>query len=111
MRRRLQLLVLPLCALSVSCRNMVATPRAQCAGLIPRTWSDPIPGASVPDDVPLTGNAAKDAVILAQTVNEWAKAFVAQSGQLSKANGRTSDAIQIFSECERLVNAARPGGK
>ncbi|HKF95120.1 MAG TPA: hypothetical protein VKB96_11090 [Gammaproteobacteria bacterium] len=32
---------------------------------------------------------------------------VAQSGQLSKANGRIGDTIDIFGRCEALVNAAR----
>jgi len=41
-------------------------------------------------------------------VSDWQKAFVAQSGQLSKANGRTGDVITIFAGCEAMVNAARP---
>jgi len=33
---------------------------------------------------------------------------LANAGQLSKANGRTADTIHIFTQCESLVNAARP---
>jgi hypothetical protein len=51
-----------------------------------------VPGAALP-----TGDETAD----------WQKAFVAQSGQLSKANGRTADAISIIGGCETLVNAAR----
>jgi hypothetical protein len=39
----------------------------------------------------------------------WAGAYTAMSGQLDKANGRTSDTISIVRECEKQVNAARAG--
>jgi len=39
-------------------------------------------------------------------VKAWAGAFMMQTGQLDKANGRMADAISIFSQCEMMVNAA-----
>lgn len=48
------------------------------------------------------------AAVAAALVAPWAAGYVAMDGQLSKANGRTQDAIGIVTECERLVNEARP---
>lgn len=81
-------LTLPGCA-----RSIVSTPPAGCAKLIPAAWADGIEGYPIPEG---------------DTTDDWRKAFVGQSGQLSKANGRTADVINIFRECEKLVNAARP---
>jgi len=47
----------------------------------------------------------------ADDVRAWQGFGVAQSGQLSKANGRTADVLHIFGECERLNNEARPRRK
>lgn len=45
------------------------------------------------------------------TSAEWQKFGVGQSGQLSKANGRLSDTLHIFSTCEKRANDARPRKK
>lgn len=92
MRPTLLFAVLPLCALSAACQSIVKTPPARCSSLIPKTWADGVPGAALP-----AGDETAD----------WQKAFVAQSGQLSKANGRTADVISIIGGCETLVNKAR----
>jgi len=52
-----------------------------------------------------SGNALTDALA---AVKAWASAYVGMSGQLEKANGRTTDAIGIVERCETMVNAARP---
>lgn len=44
-------------------------------------------------------------------LREWQKAFVGQSGQLEKANGRQADTVSIFKGCEKLINDARPRKK
>jgi uncharacterized protein YcnI len=51
------------------------------------------------------------AAVAAAIVAPWASAYVAMNGQLDKANGRTRDAITIPHNCEKMVNAARPGGE
>lgn len=93
----MRLILLPLAlllfGLSACSRSIVTIPPAGCAKLIPSAWADGVEGAALP---------AGDAV------SDWQKAFVAQSGQLSKANGRTGDVIAIFAGCEAMVNAARP---
>lgn len=40
-------------------------------------------------------------------VKAWAGAYVAQDGQIAKANGRTADTIYIVGQCEDMANAAR----
>lgn len=77
----------------------MTTPPARCADLIPQGWREPVPGAPVPD----TRGAAP-----LEAEKAWAGGFVAQAGQLAKANGRTADTIHIVTECERLANEARP---
>lgn len=64
----------------------------RCTSLIPNTWQTPVEGAAVPEGV---------------DVKDWMAGFVAQAGQLEKANGRTLDTIQIVTNCEELVNASR----
>lgn len=92
MRKTRLLLALPLSLLSVACSHTVTGPNARCSQLIPNTWNKPVDGAAVPDSVVL---------------NDWMAAFVAQAGQLEKANGRTIDTIDIVTKCEDLVNASR----
>lgn len=76
------------------CAGTVASlPPARCASLVPADWADGVPGAAIP---------------AADGADDWRKAFVAQAGQLSKANGRTKAAISIFGDCEAKANAARP---
>lgn len=92
MPHRLKLLVLLPCALSACSKSIVSTPPARCSSLIPKAWGEGVPGYPIP-----SGDATAD----------WQKAFVGQSGQLSKANGRTQDVIAIVSGCEALLNEAR----
>lgn len=60
--------------------------------MIPDSWRDPIPGA----DLPKTG----------ATVADWINFGDAQTGQLDKANGRTTDALAIIGRCEDRDKAA-----
>ena len=75
----------------MSCQSTVTAPSASCAKLIPISWREPVEGAAIPNG----------------DVQEWQAGFVAQSVQLSKANGRTADAIAIVEGCEALVNDVR----
>ena len=83
-------------ALLSGCQTIVTTPPADCAAYIPDSWKLAVPGAQLPED---------------DTVQEWQKFGVAQSGQLSKANGRSADIIHIVTICEEKANAARPRKK
>lgn len=69
---------------------IVATPSA-CSTLIPDSWRAPVPGADLPD-----GN----------TVGDWVAFGDAQTGQLDKANGRTTDSLAIIGRCEERDKAA-----
>lgn len=40
-------------------------------------------------------------------VKAWASAYVQADAALSKANGRTIDAVGIVKRCEDMINAAR----
>ncbi|GAA0335251.1 hypothetical protein GCM10009087_52020 [Sphingomonas oligophenolica] len=75
---------------------IVATPNA-CSTLIPDSWRAPVPGADLPGG---------------KTVADWIAFGDAQTGQLDKANGRTTDALAIIGRCERrdaaAVKKARP---
>lgn len=86
------MLVAAALAVSGCAKTVVSTPPAACAKLIPESWGDGIEGYPLPK---------RDAT------DDWRKAFVGQSGQLSKANGRTGDVIGIITRCEAMVNAAR----
>jgi len=78
--------------------TIVSTPPARCSALIPDSWSDGVEAAPVPDTVDLGPF---------EQVKAWASAYVAQGGQLAKANGRTADTVHIVQRCEELINAAR----
>jgi len=78
------------------CTTMVSTPPADCSAFIPDSWKLAVPGSPLPAD---------------DTLTEWQKFGVAQSGQLSKANGRSEDIIHIVTICESKANAARPRRK
>ncbi len=95
-------------------RAIVSTPPAACAGLVPKEWANGVEAAPVPENAPgLNDWLGKPltATMVAAIIGPWATGYVAMNGQLSKANGRTSDAMTIQANCEAMMNAARPGGK
>ena len=63
----------------------IAGIRTACSALLPANWLAGVAGAEMP-----AGN----------TVGDWIAFGDAQTGQLDKANGRTTDAIGIVSRCE-----------
>lgn len=69
---------------------IIASP-SSCSTLIPDSWRQPVPGADLPD-----GN----------TVGDWVAFGDAQTGQLDKANGRTTDSLAIIGRCEERDKAA-----
>ncbi len=79
-------------ALSACSTLTVTTPPAACANLILATWREGIEATPIP-----AGDDAK----------AWSGAYVGASADTEKANGRTRDAIDIFANCEAMVNAAR----
>lgn len=87
---------------------IVTIPPARCADLVPATWKDGVEATPVPSNAPVTLNTPLTAALVAQIIAPWASAYVGMSGQLEKANGRTSDAIGIVTNCEKMVNEARP---
>lgn len=64
----------------------VLTPTAGCSSLIPSGWTEPVPSAALP------GEAAVEA--------DWQVFGIEQTGQLARANGRTSDVVEIVTSCE-----------
>ena len=95
-RRSIPLCAILLCAGCVGAPPIVTTPNA-CSTLIPTSWRAPVKGADLPE-----GN----------TVADWVAFGDAQTGQLDKANGRTTDALDIIGRCEArdlaTVKKARP---
>jgi hypothetical protein len=61
-------------------------PTAGCSSLIPASWATPVPSAALP---------AEDAVEA-----DWQVFGIEQTGQLKRANGRTSDVVEIVTSCE-----------
>ena len=97
---------LTLCACETTA---VTTPPANCAGLIPDAWAEGVQGVPIPPATPAASDtlqARLDAAI--EAARQWAGAYVGESAQRDKANGRTADAIRIFKECEAKANKARP---
>lgn len=92
--------------------TVVSTPPARCADLVPSSWvNEPVEAAPIPADqsallATLIGQPLTQ-VGAAALVGPWAAAYVAQGGQLAKANGRTVDAVEIVRGCETLVNESR----
>lgn len=64
--------------------------------MVPEAWRAPVEAIPLP---------------AFEIVGDALTAFVAQTGQLDKANGRTADTIFIVENCEKLVNGARPRQK
>lgn len=80
------ILLLPLLAVTgcVAAGPIVA-PRTACSALLPQAWREPVPGAPLPQD---------------DSAGAWIAFGDAQTGQLDKANDRTSAAIGIVERCE-----------
>lgn len=95
---RLSILILtPLLASGcVSAPPILGTPTA-CSSLLPSEWREGVPGADLPGG---------------STVGDWIAFADAQTGQLDKANERTTAAIGIVERCEErdreAVQRARP---
>jgi hypothetical protein len=92
-------------------RPVVSIPPASCARLIPVEWAEGVEAAPIPANepqIPEWLGKPLTAPMLAAIVAPWAAGYVAMSGQLTKANGRTADAMTIMTRCEEMVNAARP---
>lgn len=90
---------------------IVSTPLAACGDLIPASYADGVQGAPIPDNAPIAYGVPLTPDLAAAIVNPWAAAYVAASGQLEKANGRTADVIKIVKDCEARTNAARADAK
>lgn len=91
-----KLVLITLTAVLCGCQTIVSTPPADCMAFVPDSWKLAVPGAQLPED---------------DTVQDWQKFGVAQSGQLSKANGRNADILHIVEVCEKRANSARPRRK
>ncbi len=88
----------------------MATPPATCNRLIPDSWKEGVQAAPIPSNAPVAEWIGKPLTqaMAAAIAAPWAAAYVAMSGQLEKANGRTVDTIEIGATCEALANEARP---
>lgn len=90
-------------------RPIVSTPPAACSALLPKSWSvgveaEPIPTS--PDISSMLGKPLTD-VMAAYIAAPFAQAYAGADAKLAVANGRTSDAILVFANCETQVNSAR----
>jgi len=91
-------------------RPVISTPPAMCANLIPKGWRDGVKGPGVPGNADVSDAMGKPLTppVAARIAAPWANAYVGASNAIDKANGRTTDTIDIIAECERQANAARP---
>lgn len=80
------LLTLPLVGACAGSTQVLA-PTVGCSSLIPAGWTEPVPSAALPP---------VDAVEA-----DWQVFGIEQTGQLARANGRTSDVVEIVTSCER----------
>jgi len=92
-RLSIVMLLMPLAGLLAACQHTVTTPPAACSRLIPEAWTLPVPPVPLPDFT---------------DVGEVLTAFIGQTAQLDKANGRPEDIVHIFTTCELMHNEARP---
>ena len=72
--------------------TQVLAPTVGCSSLIPAGWTDPVPSAALPPADALEA--------------DWQVFGIEQTGQLARANGRTSDVVQIVTSCEARDAAA-----
>lgn len=92
---------------------IVSTPPAGCSKLIPSDWSKGVDAAPIPENAPGIADwigKPLTAAVAAAIAAPWAAGYVAMSGQLDKANDRTAATVSIVTNCEAMVNAARPVG-
>ena len=107
--RKLLLISATLCLTACAVKTpIVSTPAANCAALIPAENGQPVQAAPVPISTVVTYGTALTPALEAAIIAPWAAAYVATSGALDKANGRTADTVQIVKGCEARMNAARP---
>lgn len=93
LRRLILICTLPAFGLSACTTSIAVTePPAPCSTLIPSSLREKTPGAPVPQR---------------SEMGEWVAFGSAQTGQLSKANGDKSAAIEIVEACEARDAAAR----
>lgn len=75
----------------------ILTTRAACSSLLPNEWREGVPGAPLPDGY---------------TMGDWIAFGDAQTGQLDKANDRTTSSIGIIERCEerdkQAIQKAKP---
>jgi len=76
--------------------------KSDCSQLVPGSWRAGVASAPVPA-------RAQDEL---EQLKEWINFGVAQTGQLEKANDRTTDAIGIIERCEErdreAIERAKP---
>ncbi len=82
---RYVILILTLCQAGCVSAPPIVALRTSCAELLPSEWRSPVPGAPLP---------------AGETVADWISFADAQTGQLDKANDRTTSAIGIVERCE-----------
>ena len=90
MLRSIPLLAMLACVACAGAPVINATPSA-CSSLLPDSWRSPIESVPLPDG---------------SVVGDWIAAFDGQTGQLDKANSRTTDAIGIVERCEARDRSA-----
>lgn len=109
-RSFIAMLALALVGCAGKVEPIVSTPPAACSKLIPPGWQEGIDAAPVPQNTDISEWLGKPltAAMAAAIVAPWATAYLLISGALEKANGRTADTSEIMTNCEALVNSARP---
>lgn len=100
------LLLLPACARGPV---IVTTPPAACHKIVPTSWAAGIPAEPIPRAVDIKEWIGRPftETMAAAIVAPYAKAYVGADAKQAMSDGRTADAIAIFTNCEELVNASR----
>jgi hypothetical protein len=84
-----------LCACAAA--PVIQRPASACSTLVPESWRQGVPSADLP---------------VGSTAGDWIAFGDAQTGQLDKANDRTTGSLEIVSKCEardaEVVKALAP---
>lgn len=91
-------MLLPIALLAGCAATVVRGGASNCSDLLPAEWEKGVEPVEQPVSAKLP-DGHDDA-------RPWQAGFVGQTGQLEKANGRTSDAIGITRRCEARDRAA-----